>query len=302
MRRFYIIILFIFSLFRIQGQELRCNIQVVSQKIQGTNRSVFQTLQQALYEFMNNTVWTNHVYQNDERIECTIMLRLDKHEGDQFKGSLQVQSSRPVFNSAYNSVMFNFVDNDLDFRYVENEPIEFSPSTHISNLTSILAYYAYIIIGLDYDSFSSNGGSEFFNMAETIVNNAQNATERGWKSADGLDHKNRYWLVKDLLDSDYRNIRAFYYRYHRQGLDLLESKTAEGRSNAADAVRLLQDIYRQKPDPYMYPLQVVLDAKSNEFVNIFTESPPEEKNRVYRILTEIDPSNVNKYDNIKKEQ
>ena len=296
------IIILVFSLLKLQGQELRCNIQVVSQKIQGTNRSVFQTLQSALYEFMNNTVWTNHVYQMDERIECTIMLRLDKHEGDQFKGSLQIQASRPVYNSSYNSVMLNFVDNDLDFRYVENEPLEYSPSTHISNLTSILAYYAYIILGLDYDSFSSNGGSEFFNIAETIVNNAQNATERGWKSADGLDHKNRYWLVKDLLDSDYRNIRAFYYKYHRQGLDLLESKMPEGRSNIADAIKLLQDIYRQKPDPYMYPLQVVLDAKSDEFVNVFMQSPPEEKNRVYKMLTEIDPANVSKYDKIKQAQ
>ena len=136
------------------SQELRCNVQVVSSQIQGTNKQVFQTLQSAIYEFMNNTAWTNHVYTNEERIDCNIMINLTDHSGDEFKGSIQIQSRRPVFNTSYNTTILNFKDDDFKFNYVEFEPLEFSITEHRSNLTSVLAYYTYIIIGLDYDTFS----------------------------------------------------------------------------------------------------------------------------------------------------
>ena len=180
------------------GQELRCNVQVVSQQIQGTNKQVFQTLQNAIYEFMNNRVWTDHMYSMEERIECNLMFNITEQiSADEFKGTLSIQSSRPVFNSNYTTTTLNFIDNDIHFRYVEFSPLEFDLNSHLSNLTSILAFYAYYIMGLDYDTFSMMGGSPYFTSAERIVMNAQNVPEPGWKPLDNLAHKSRYWLVKD---------------------------------------------------------------------------------------------------------
>lgn len=170
-------------------QELRCNVQINSQKIQGTNRQLFQTLQTAVYEFMNNTPWTNHIYGQDERIECNVMLTLNEQIGsDEFRGTIQIQSRRPIFGTSYNTTMLNIVDNNLQFRYIEFDQLEFSDTRHGNNLTSILAYYAYIILGFDYDSFSYLGGTEYFQKAERIVNNAQNTTdgERGWKAYEEI--------------------------------------------------------------------------------------------------------------------
>jgi len=281
------------------GQELKCNVQIVSQQIQGTNKQVFQTLQTAIYEFMNNTVWTNHVYGIDERIECNFLFNIKEQlSADEFKGTLQIQSRRPVYNTNYNTVMLNTMDNDIHFRYVEFEPLQFDETKHLSNLTSILAFYAYIILGLDYDSFSFEGGSPYYAKAELIVNNAQNAREVGWKAFENTSHRNRYWLINDILDDKYAPIRAFTYRYHRQGLDVMDSKVVEGRGTIAETLENLQKVYRQKPDPFMHYLKITLDAKADEFVNIFSESFTEEKNRVVTILREIDPSNQPKYDKI----
>jgi len=298
-RRIVILVLLILTPFLLRSQELRCNIQLVTQQIQGTNKQIFQTLQTAMYEFMNNRNWTNHVYEYNERIECTILINLTEQLGaDEFKGTIHIQSSRPAYNSTYNTTMFNFQDNDFRFRYLEFEPLEFNEQTHLSNLTSVLAFYAYIIIGLDYDSFSPEGGTPYFQKAEAIVNNAQNVVEPGWKPYDGARNRNRYWLIKNMLDGEYRQIRQFFYRYHRLGLDLMDSKVNEGRAEIAESIRLLQDVYRRKPDPYLFLLQLVFDVKADEFVNIFSESFPEEKRRVVTILREIDPANTAKYEKI----
>lgn len=285
-----------------QAQELKCNVQVIHQKVQGSNVQVFQTLQNAIFEFMNNRTWTSHVYGIEERIECNFMFNITEQlSADEFKGTLQIQARRPVFNTNYYTTMFNFVDNDIQFRYIEFEPLEFDLNSHISNLTSILAFYAYFILGLDYDSFSYEGGTPFFENAEKIVMNAQNVNEKGWKPVDDMAHKNRYWLVKDMLDEEYSLLREFNYRYHRHGLDLMDSKVSEGRAEIANTLEMLQKIYRTRPDPYMQLLRVVFDAKADEFSKVFSESFPEEKNRVYAILTEIDQTNKSKYENILKE-
>ncbi len=279
-----------------QAQELKCNVQVVSQQVQGSNKQVFETMQEAIFEFMNNKVWTNHVYGTEERIECTLMFNIQEQiSADEFRGTLSVQSRRPVFNTNYNTVMMNYMDNDIQFRYIEFEPLEFDPTSHVSNLTSILAYYAYFILGMDYDSFGFEGGSPFFQAAEKIVDNAQNAAEKGWKPFDNTSHKNRYWLVKDILDSDYAPCREFIYRYHRQGLDAMDSKPVESRAGISTDLELLQSVYRKKPDPFMHPMHVLFDAKADEFVNVFSESFPEERARVAAILNEIDQANASKY-------
>ena len=280
------------------AQELRCNIQVNTQKIQGTNRTVFQTLQTSLYEFMNNTAWTNHVYGFDERIECNIMLNITEQMGsDEYKGTIQVQSRRPVFNSSYNTTMLNFLDNNLHFRYREFDKIEFTETSHLSNLSSTLAFYAYIILGIDYDSYSNLGGTEFFLKAEKIVTNAQNAPERGWKAYEG-NRKNRYWMVENLLNAKYRSLREVYYRYHRLGLDRMSEKPTEGRAEIAESLALLQKVYREKPDPYLFGLQLFFDAKNDELVNVFSESFPTERARVVNILIEVDNPNASKYKTI----
>ena len=281
------------------SQELNCNVQVSAQRVQGSNRQVFENMQRDVYEFMNNTVWTNHVFSYSERIDCNILINItDQISADEFNGTIQIQLRRPVFNTTYNSTILNFIDNNFRFRYVEFQPLEFDPTVHRSNLVSVLAYYAYIILGFDYDSFSSEGGTDFFQMAEKIVLNAQNAPETGWKPYDGSRNRNRYWLVKNLLDKEYEEVREFIYQYNINGLDKLESKSAEARASIVESLRLIQQVYRRKPDPFMYLVQIVLDAKSDELINIFSEAFPEEKSRVIEILTEIDPANKSKYEKI----
>jgi hypothetical protein len=297
--KYLLLLLLIFFSEIAQSQELNCNVQISAQKIQGSNREVFQTMQKDVYEFMNNSVWTNHVYSYSERIDCSILINLtDQLSADEFKGTIQIQLSRPVFNTTYSTTILNFMDNSFQFRYVEFQPLEFDPNVHRSNLVSVLAYYAYIILGFDYDSFAPEGGTQFFQLAEKIVTNAQNAPEPGWKPYDGSRNRNRYWLVKNILSKEYEEVRKFIYEYDINGLDLMESKIGEARTSIVESLKLIQDLYRKKPDPYLYFMQVVIDSKSDELVNIFSEAFPEEKSRVIQILTEIDPANKTKYEKI----
>jgi len=283
----------------LSAQELKCNVQVTAQRIQGSNRTLFQNMQRDIYDFMNNTVWTNNVFSYAERIECNLIINLsDQISADEFSGTLQVQLKRPVYNTTYNSTVLNFIDNNIRFRYVEFQTLEFDPSTYRSSLVSILAYYAYMIIGFDYDTFSPLGGTEYFNMADRIVTNAQSAVETGWKPYDGSRNKNRYWLVKNVLDKEYEDVRMFMYQYHRNGLDIMESRSAEARSTIAESLKLIQQVYRKQPDPYLYLLTLITEAKVDELVNVFSGSFPDEKNRVVEILMEIDASNKAKYEKI----
>lgn len=294
----YIFILFLSLLSQvIISQELNCRVQVVSSQIQGTNKEIFKSMQKAIYEFMNNTKWTKHVYNTDERIECNILINLTTQvSADEFSGSMQIQASRPVYNTNYNSVLLNFQDNNIKFKYAEQEVLEFNLSSHTSNLSALLSFYASIILGLDYDSFSLEGGTEFFTNAETIVTNAQNAPERGWKAYE--DRKNRYWLIENILNDTYSPIREFYYKFHLLGLDYMSEKVSDGRSSIAESVSLLQKVHRKKPSSFL--MQVLFDAKADEIVNIFQESFPEEKRRVYNILKEVNPANTAKYEKLIK--
>ena len=267
--------------------------------IQGSNREIFVNMQRDIYEFINNTVWTNHVFSYAERIDCNMLINLTEQlSGDDFRGTIQIQLRRPAFNTTYNSTMLNFVDNNFQFKYVEFQTIEFDPSAHRANLVSVLAYYVYIILGVDYDTYSPLGGTEFFQMAEKIVTNAQNAPETGWKPYDGSRNRNRYWLVKNILDKEYEGIRQFLYEYNINGLDRLESRVSEARNSMAESLKLIQDVFRKKPDPFMYFLQIIVDAKSEEIINIFLGAFPEERSRVVQTMTEIDPANKSKYEKI----
>ena len=294
----HLLILFSFlilTVFSVKAQELKCQISVTAPTIAGTERTVYETMQQSLYEFMNSRTWTNYKFTQDEKIDVNILITIQERVStDEFKGNMQIQARRPVYKTSYNSTLLNHIDNDIQFKYVEQQPIEFAENTHTSNLTSLLAYYAYMVIGLDFDSFSKNGGTPFFEKAQTIVINAQNAPEKGWKAFES--QRNRYWLVENMLNSQYANIRDANYSYHRLGLDLMYDNVETGRAGIIAALESLQKVHRQKPGSFL--MQVFFSAKSDEFVNIFTEAPPMDKPRVVNILREIDPTNTNKYQKI----
>lgn len=274
------------------GQELRCNISVTSQKIQGTNRELFTNMQRDMYEFVNNKRWSGNVFAYDERIECSMQITLDEQVGsDQFRGSMQVRVSRPVYNSSYSTVLLNFKDNDIDFVYHEFEALEYNETGENSNLVNLLAFYANIILGLDYDSFSLMGGNEFFSRAENIVARCQNNRESGWKSFES--RRNRYWLINNLQDRSYAPVRECIYRYHRLGLDVMSDNVTDGRMAMVEALQLLQKAHRTKPNSYI--LQVFFDAKSDEIVNVFKPAFTDERKRVYNIVSEVNPANSSKY-------
>jgi hypothetical protein len=277
------------------AQELRCNVTVSAHGIPGSNQNLFRTMQSDLYDFMNNRKWTDHVYTYDEKIRCNILIRLDEQiSADEFKGSIQVQLTRPIYNSSYTSTVLNIKDNDFHCKYQEFQPLEFNETSNRDNLTNIMAFYAYVILGFDYDTFSEEGGTEFFQKAQAIVNNSQNARERGWKAFES--ERNRYWLMENVMNKSYSSFRTCMYNYHRNGLDMMSERVEEGRANIATSLRDIQKVFRRRPSTYI--LQMFFDAKADELVNIFSKSYPDERNRVMAILNEVDPSNGRKYEKI----
>ena len=276
----------------VNAQELFCNVQVNASQIQTSDRKVFQTLQTAIYEFVNNTKWTDASVKNEERIECTFLINIkEKVSNDEYKASIQIQSTRPIYGTSYKSTMINYLDNNFRFRYLEYQSLEFNENTNLSNLTSVLAYYVYIVLGLDFDTFSEYGGAPYYIKAQNIVNNAQNAREIGWKAFES--DKNRYWLVHDLLDTRYEEIHNCYYRYHRVGMDMLSEKTEDGRYDITEALEELRGIYRDNPSAFI--LKIFFDAKADEIIKIYSEAFPNEQARIVKLLTEIDPANSTKY-------
>ncbi len=291
-------IVFIIGLNSAFAQELRCNISISAQKIQGANKTVFETMQSDLYEFMNNRKWTDQKFAMDERIECNFFINLEEQiSSDEFKGTIQVQLRRPVFGASYETILLNLKDNDFQAKYVEYQTLEFNETSNKDNLTNILAFYAYVVLGMDYDSFSPEGGTEYFQKALTIINNSQNNREKGWKAYES--ERNRYWLIENILNKSYAGFRNCTYQYHRLGLDLMAEKAPEGRGAIAESLKSIQKVFRTRPS--LYILQVFFDAKSDELVNIFTgNSFPDERSRVSVILNECDPSNGTKYEKILK--
>jgi len=291
-KAFYILFIGILSVLSLKAQELNCQVSINSQQVAISDKTKFQTLQKDIYEFMNNRQWTNTKFDVTERIECSIFITFSKNStGDFYTGSIQIQSSRPAYKSAYNSIMLNIVDNDFDFTWIEHDALDFQINTFSSNLTSVLGYYAYIIIGTDFDSFSLNGGNQYFNDAQTIVNNAQNASESGWKSFEG--QKNRYWLIENILNSSYADYRQFVYSYHRLGLDVMSSSPSKARTAILGSFKYLQNVHRNRPG--LYIMNLLMDTKRDEFIGVFSEAPVNEKTQAKTILSEIDPAHSGDY-------
>jgi hypothetical protein len=277
------------------AQELNCQVKVLSQQVTGTEKRVFETLETAIYEFMNNRKWTNETFKQEERIDCSILINItERLSTDEFRATLQIQSRRPIFKTSYNSVLLNYNDNDIQFRYLESQPLDFAENSNLSNLTSILAYYAYVVIGLDYDSFAPDGGTPYLQKALNVVQTAQSSDQAGWKAFDG--DKNRYWLINNMLDATYRPLRECMYNYHRLGLDVMVDNKEGGRAAILESLLTLKKIHQMRA--LSFNMQVFFNAKSDELINIFTGAFPDEKSKAVNLLNEIDPTNSNKYQKI----
>lgn len=295
MKKAFIILIFSMFLLQIHGQEFYCNVEVNSTQVQGSDRKVFETLKNAIYEFMNDQTWTNYKLKYNERIECSMLFNVtERTTSEFFRCDLTIALRRPVFNSTYNTVLFNYIDKNVEFEYIENQPLDFSTGIFTSNLTSILAYYAYIMIGLDFDSFQLYGGTPFYEAASSIVNSAQSSGYAGWNSAEGT--KNRYWLLENITNPSYSSIRDFYYEYHMDGLDIMYEKPEEGRAKILETLKYLQQVKQSRPS--LLILQIISDSKRDEFVNVFSEGIPTEKSNAVKILNELDPSNAMTYQKI----
>ncbi len=295
MRKIIYIFSCIFLASPLMAQELNCNISVITPRIQG-DKQVFTTLQQSLFEFMNTTKWTNDKFKSEERIECSIQIEVSERISvDEFKATIQVTSRRPVFKADYNSPILNIKDNEFNFRYVEFQALEFNETANNTNLIGVMAYYAYLVIGMDYDSFSPMGGTPYFQKMQTIVANMQNSPEPGWRSFES-NQRNRYWISENINNPIFKPIRQMNYNFHRKGLDIMQENKDEGLRAAAEAINGLKKVHMEKPvSPLM---QMLFDAKADEVVNMFSGAPVEIKTEVKTTLDEINPSNSGKYSKI----
>lgn len=296
------LIVFMFTALSLSGfsQELKCRVSVNATQLQSNNRRLFGLLETEISRFMNGRSWTGRNYSVEERIECSLFLNMSGESGNDFRGTLQIQVERPVFGATYKTLLLNYVDQLIEFSYIESETLEYNETAFTSNLTSILAYYAWLIVGLDADTFSPMGGTPWFTKAEAVVANAQNAREKGWKAFDGSGNRNRYALIQNLLDSKYRGVRTFLYEYHRSGLDKLSQSVADGRASALESVMQLKDVHSSRPDSYMVWIQLLCDAKADEWVNLFSSLSEMEKQTTALMLKQMNPSNISKYDRLTK--
>ena len=287
-----IYIILIFLSFAAAAQDLNARVEVLAPKIQTTNRRVFTELETAMKDFLNGRKWCLDPIMAQERFDCSFVLNVTSWDGNSaFSGQLQVESSRPVFNSAYTSTLFLTNDKDIDFTYSLGQTIDYSDQNFQSNLSSIMAFYAYIIIGLDYDTFSRFGGTPYFTMAQNVVNLAQSGNNKGWKAFDS--NLNRYWLAENLNDKAYAPMRSFMYDYYRNGLDIMADNTSKGVKEIASILPELTQIDQTRLGA-MLPV-VFYAAKSDELVSIFSKADSQDRLAAMNTLNQVDPADGNKY-------
>jgi hypothetical protein len=295
----YIVVLCLCSLFLVpvQAQEINCTVTVNSDQIEGSNKQVYETLKAAIEEYMNQNRWTNMTYAEQEKIECSMLIVVKSVNGNSYNCEMTLQSRRPVYGTTYTTPILNFKDNAFNFTYQEFDRIEWQQNQFTTNLTAMLAYYCYLIIGHDQDSFQRLGGTPYFEICEQIVNACQSATmdnieQKGWLAFDS--NRNRYALINNLLDEAFKKYRNFYYEYHRLGLDEMSGNVANGRARIAEGLPVLKEAYRARPATYV--INTFLDAKADELVDIFKKGTDKEKKTVYDLLTDIDPTRQATYD------
>lgn len=279
----------------VSAQELNCTVTVNADQVGATNNQVFKTLQNSLNDFVNRTDWTGQGYQANERINCSMFINVTMQSSNQFSASIQVQSARPVFNSSYSSPVFNFNDKDFNFEYNEFQNLTFNPTSYDSNLISVLAFYSYIIIGMDADTFSPIGGTSYFEIAQDIANVAQQGGAKGWSQADGM--QNRYFLINDLLAPTFSPFRQALYEYHFGGLDKMAQDTKAGKEGVKSALATLGEIYSVRPNAFL--TRIFFDAKSDEIVSVFSGGPGIPIADVVDRLNRLSPLNSSKWATIK---
>ena len=295
----YIRNLFLFCLLTSPGlmaQELNFTVSINADQVQAADRSIYPEMENAFERFLNDRAWTGDKFQNNEKIKGNLIITIqDQPSIGQFTANAQIQVIRPVYNSNYESLLLNFADRDWEFAFTISQPMIFNDNNFQSNLTSLLAYYAYIAIGLDYDSFSSLGGTPYFQKALNVVNNAQQGGGNGWGQFQ--NRRNRYWLIENLsINNQYQPVREGLYKYHLQGLDIFQEKPEETRSNILQVLKDVQEVNRVLPNAIL--IISFLDAKSDELLNIFSEGPLNVRREVYNELLKLDPTRRSKYQKI----
>ncbi len=296
-RKSVLVFLFLLSAALSQGQEIQARLTVITSKVSTqVDKKVFQTLQTALTNFLNNRRWTTDVFQPSEKIQCNFLLNIDQDLGNNiYKGKLTVQAARPVYNTTYDSPIMNFLDDNIDFRYVEFQPIEFNENRIqgndplAANITAILAYYVNLILGIDYNSFSLRGGDVYFQKAWNIVNNAPESGNKinGWKSFESL--RNRYWLAENLNNNRFALVHDAMYSYYRTGMDIFYENEDAGRTGILNSLNFLNTINTENPNSMF--MQFFFQGKSNELVKVFSKANAEQKARAKELLTRLDITN-----------
>ena len=295
MRKIFLIFVVLFAIMQLNAQELNCTISVNSDKIPGSNKQVFTTLENSLNEFVNQKRWTAFNYKPQERIECNLTITLLEQKGSDFTGHIQIQSSRPVYNSSYLTPVFNFKDNDFSFQYTEFEPLQFNENQFESNLVSVISFYVYTILGFDADTFSLNGGTSYFTRAQDILVQAQQSGYAGWNQNDGTG--TRFTLIDNLLSPTYSLFRNSMYEYHLKGLDGMNGDKKKSKQIIAKSIEGLKTIFNERPNAFL--LRVFMDSKSTEIVSVFSDGPMFDTVKLKEDLLRISPVNAAKWDEIK---
>jgi hypothetical protein len=289
------IAIFFLVFIQTQGQELNCTITVNADKIPGSNKQIFNTLENSLNEFVNQKRWTNHNYKVQEKINCNFTITILEQTGSDFKGHIQIQSSRPVYNTSYLTPVFNFKDDNFSFQYTEFEPLQFNQNSFESNLVSIVTFYSYIILGMDADTFALHGGTIYYTMAQNVLVQAQQSGYAGWNQNDGT--KTRFTLIDNITSPTYNAYRDALYQYHRNGLDILSTDTKIAKETIGKSVTILKTIYDTRPNAFL--LRVFMDSKADEIVNIFSDGPRYDTSKLKDNLLKISPLNASKWNEIK---
>lgn len=295
MRKILQIIVLLFTIAQVNSQELKCTITVNSDKIPGSNKQIFTTLENSLNEFVNQTRWTSFNYKPQERIDCNLTLTILEQNGNDFKGHIQIQSSRPVYNSSYLTPVFNFKDDDFSFQYAEFEPLQFNENTFESNLVSVISFYVYTILGFDADTFSLNGGTPNFTKAQNVLVQAQQSGYAGWNQNDGSG--TRFTLIDNILSPTYSLFRNALYTYHLNGLDIMNGNMQKAKENIAASIENLKSIFNIRPNAFL--LRVFMDSKAAEIVSVFSDGPIYDTRKLKDDLLKISPINAGKWNEIK---
>ncbi|SHG24934.1 type IX secretion system protein PorD [Flagellimonas flava] len=267
------------------AQELNCTVTVNSDQVGQTNQQIFRTLERSLNDFVNKSKWTNRVYRENERVNARMFITVTQYESDRFEANIQIQSSRPVFNTSYESPIFNYKDDAFNFLYQEFQPLVYNENVFDSNLVGVISYYVYVILGLDADTFSLEGGDEMFRKAQNIVTQAQGSSFSGWNQETG--QRTRFELVDNLLSNSFREYRIAMYNYHRKGLDILGDNNSTGKQVISGSMRLFETLIKRRPNAFL--IQTFFDAKSEEIQNIFSDGPKVDIVKLKETLNRVAP-------------